>query len=154
MIARPLALVMLLLVAACAPRTARPPVAGTPDETGTALLTVRLVGMQEDGAEVAVALYDSADSFADRSGALAKGWIRPREGAATWTVGALRPGEYAVAAYHDLNGNRRLDRSALGAPSEPYGFSNNARATFGPPKFAKASFRIDTDALTIEITLR
>lgn len=155
MISIRIAVVTLLLVGtACAIRTPSPPVAGGTDVSGTALVTVRLVGLESESAEVAVALYGSAGSFEDRSGAVASARVRPRDGAATWTVEALEPGEYAVAAYHDLNGNGRLDRSAVGAPTEPYGFSNDARAAFGPPKFAKAVIHIGPGALTVEITLR
>ncbi|MFL5335203.1 MAG: DUF2141 domain-containing protein [Geminicoccaceae bacterium] len=48
----------------------------------------------------------------------------------------LAPGRYAVAAYHDLNGNGQLDTSMLGLPTEPYGFSNDVgrerRPEIGP----------------------
>ncbi len=46
----------------------------------------------------------------------------------------------ALSVFHDLNGNGKLDSNAFGMPKEPYGFSNNAAASFGPPKFEKAQF--------------
>jgi uncharacterized protein (DUF2141 family) len=45
----------------------------------------------------------------------------------------LPKGAYAVSAFHDVNNNGKLDTNPFGMPKEPYGFSNNARGTFGPP---------------------
>ncbi len=47
---------------------------------------------------------------------------------------------YAISAIHDENGNRQLDRSLIGVPTEGFGFSHNPRILFGPPSFAKARF--------------
>ena len=40
-------------------------------------------------------------------------------GEARWTVEDLPPGDYALLAYHDENGNRELDFRPLGIPKEP-----------------------------------
>lgn len=53
----------------------------------------------------------------------------------------LAPGEYAVALFHDENGNGRLDRWGP-LPTEGFGFSRNPRLGFGPPSFRQASFTI------------
>jgi uncharacterized protein (DUF2141 family) len=45
----------------------------------------------------------------------------------------VKPGSYAVAAYHDENNNDKLDKAFTGIPNEKYGFSNNVRGIFGPP---------------------
>ena len=55
----------------------------------------------------------------------------------------LRPGNYALAVYHDKDNNGKLDRSVFGKPKEAYGFSNNpTRPRRGPPSFEKAKFEI------------
>jgi hypothetical protein len=41
-------------------------------------------------------------------------------------------------AFHDENGNGRLDKNFLGVPTEPYGFSNDVQ-----PWVAAAEFRED-----------
>ena len=50
-------------------------------------------------------------------------------------------GTYAISLFHDQNGNGKLDSNWMKIPKEPYGFSQNAAATFGPPKFEKAAFQ-------------
>lgn len=61
-------------------------------------------------------------------------------------------GTYGVKLYHDVNGNNRLDSNAMGIPREPFGYSNNAKARFGPAKFKDAAFLIDKN-ITISINL-
>jgi uncharacterized protein (DUF2141 family) len=52
----------------------------------------------------------------------------------------LKPGKYAFKYFHDENKNENLDLNWIGIPKEGYGFSNNARGTFGPPSFEKMVF--------------
>lgn len=49
-------------------------------------------------------------------------------------------GTYAIKAFYDVDGDQKLGANFLGIPTEPYGFSNNARGTFAPPGFDKAVF--------------
>lgn len=52
----------------------------------------------------------------------------------------------ALSVVHDLNDNKRLDMNAIGMPTEPYGFSNNASGTFGPPSFEAAKLVLNGSA--------
>jgi len=56
------------------------------------------------------------------------------------TIPDLPEDEYALAAYHDEDGDRKLARDWLGIPAEPFGFSNNPRIYFGAPSFRRSSF--------------
>lgn len=53
----------------------------------------------------------------------------------------VTPGTYAISLIHDENGNGKLDTRVI-IPREGFGFSRNPTITFGPPKFAAASFGI------------
>ena len=53
----------------------------------------------------------------------------------------VTPGTYAISLIHDENGNGKLDTRVI-IPREGFGFSRNPAITFGPPKFAAASFGI------------
>ncbi|MDX1942733.1 MAG: DUF2141 domain-containing protein [Saprospiraceae bacterium] len=44
-------------------------------------------------------------------------------------------GKYAVAVFHDLNGNGILDKNSFGVPTEPYAFSNNPAVKWRSPSF-------------------
>ena len=70
-----------------------------------------------------------------------------------YTKENLKPGTYAVTMYHDSNGNGELDTNFLRIPKERYGFSNNARGTFGPPDYGECLFEVKGDT-TISIRLK
>jgi uncharacterized protein (DUF2141 family) len=55
-------------------------------------------------------------------------------------VSDLQPGKYGFRYFHDENGNSSMDKSMLGIPKEGFGFSNNAKVSFGPPSFDKWLF--------------
>jgi uncharacterized protein (DUF2141 family) len=50
----------------------------------------------------------------------------------------LPDGPLALTLFQDANANGRMDMNPMGIPTEPYGFSNNAAGSFGPPKFEQA----------------
>ena len=52
-----------------------------------------------------------------------------------------------------VNGNEKLDTNLVGIPSEPYGFSRNARGRFGPPSFDDLAIEVGDDDLSIDIEL-
>lgn len=56
----------------------------------------------------------------------------------------LPSGTYAIAAYHDENNNKKLDKNLFGIPREGYCFSNNEKGKSGPAKFNQAKFSLDT----------
>jgi uncharacterized protein (DUF2141 family) len=65
----------------------------------------------------------------------------------------LPAGTYAVAIYHDANGDEVLNRGLFGMPSEGYGFSNNAVARTGPVSYDAAMFLLGGHT-TIQIRLQ
>jgi uncharacterized protein (DUF2141 family) len=61
---------------------------------------------------------------------------------AIYKFNQLKPGKYAVKAFHDANSNQKLDTNFLGIPKEKWGVSNNVSANFGPPDFKKMLFEV------------
>lgn len=57
----------------------------------------------------------------------------------------LDEAEYAVLVLQDMNNNSQLDKSFLGTPREPFGFSNNPSVRFGPPAYKKTAFTLHSD---------
>lgn len=54
-------------------------------------------------------------------------------------------GEYAVTIFHDKNNDDELNTNFVGIPKEPFGFSNNPGAMFGPPSYEKCLFQVKGD---------
>lgn len=63
----------------------------------------------------------------------------------TIVIKDIEKGKYAFKYFHDENNNKELDTNFLGIPKEDYGFSNDAKGTFGPPSFDKMIFEINND---------
>jgi uncharacterized protein (DUF2141 family) len=64
-------------------------------------------------------------------------------------ISNLKPGKYSFRYFHDENKNEELDTNWLGIPKEGFGFSNNAKGTFGPPSFKKTIFNLNGDTSQI-----
>ena len=119
-----------------------------------ATLTVEVTGVRSPKGTVQAALYPDAksDRFLDLSAATARSLAKAKPGTVVITFKNVKPGIYAVALYHDENGNGKLDATAIGVPKEGAGFSRDAVGRMGPPRFDRASFEVgDTDK---KITLR
>jgi len=73
-----------------------------------------------------------------------------KDGKATVVFKNVAPGEYAIACFHDKNGNQRMDFSENGMPLEDYGATNNIMS-MGPPVFSDAKFSVANEPLDFKI---
>jgi len=69
-------------------------------------------------------------------------------------VYATDPGRYVLAAYHDVNGNGKLDKSFFGAPAEPYGFTEVPPSKWRAPTFAEISTEFEGGTTAASIALK
>ena len=74
-------------------------------------------------------------------------------GQATCVFNGLKPGTYAVAAFHAANDETQMQYGMFGKPKEGYGFSRNPPARMGAPAFASAAFDFTGAAQSAPITL-
>lgn len=122
----------------------------TPSEEPISL-TVLIQGVPSSQGEIRVGVYDSPAKFRSKTGVAYQQIQAAKMGNMTVKL-RLLPGSYAVAVFHDANSNGKLDTNFLGIPTEAYGFSNNARGSFGPPDFKDCLITI-TGPTTISIRL-
>lgn len=116
-------------------------------------LTVTVSGVASGKGSVDGALYKSRDGFPTKvEKALAKTSVPAAMPSATLVFEGLEPGEYAVAVYHDENGNGKLDSNFIGIPKEPVAVSNDAKGRMGPPKYEDARFRLEgSKTITVKL---
>ena len=115
--------------------------AQTSNTSNTNTIKVDVVGLHNNDGEVYCALYSSADGFPDGFAKAAKTTTaKITNEQAVCEFPAVTPGEYAISVYQDENSNGKLDRNFMGMPKEGVGASNDAKGSFGPPKFADARF--------------
>lgn len=116
---------------------------------------VQVLGIRNSIGTVACALFESPDGFPTEflRSATNVMVIKIRKAQARCAFEDIPPGTYAIAAIHDENMNGELDTNWLGVPKEGYGFSNDAKASFGAPSFSAASFRYDGGERDLTIRL-
>lgn len=116
-------------------------------------LTLELETGRPEG-QIAVALYRNPDDFRHNRNPV-RTLILDRDGPVTHAVIiGLAPGRYAIAAFQDLNRDGKLGTNPVGIPNEPFGFSSDARARFGPPSFDAAAFTLGASGASQRIILR
>lgn len=102
-------------------------------------LTIK--GIEKVQGSILVAVYNNEESFMKKRLTSKKIKITGKE--VSLVFEDVAPGDYAITTFHDENDNNKLDTNFLGIPNEPYGFSNDAMGSFGPPSFEKAKVKVD-----------
>ena len=114
-------------------------------------VTVNNVG---SGGILSVELYDDPDNFLNKKGRKRRIRIPATGGQHKVCFNIEQQGTYAVAAYHDVDGNRKLKKRWNRMPKEPFGLSKNPRLKFGFPKFSNSAFTTDSLGANITINLQ
>ena len=133
--------------AAATATAAEPPASATTTPAATvaasATLIVEVEGLKDDKGKLHASLYASEEGFPTKpEKALRQLEVPIVGGKARVVFDGLPPGGYAVAAYHDENGDGKLDTGFLGIPAEGLAASNDAKGFMGPPSFEKAKVEV------------
>lgn len=117
-------------------------------------MTVSITGLREATGQVMIFIYNNADDFPTKRDKAFRAKKVPVTGASMEvTFDGVPDGTYGVAVYHDENMNDKMDRSWYGMPKEGYGASNDAKGSFGPPKFDDAKFIFSAATKSIPIII-
>lgn len=114
----------------------------------TAEITFVFSNITEAKGQIMIALNDA-------SGKLVSGHKVPvtKTGEIKFVLKDVKKGSYTVASFHDVNKDEKLNTNMIGLPTEKYGFSNNARGTFGPPSLSAQKFEVSGNT-EMRITLK
>lgn len=108
-------------------------------------LTITVNNVKSNEGKVSVAVYNSPDGFLKFDKVFKAEAVPSQKGSTEVVIKDLPKGTYAIAAFHDENGNDELDTNVLGIPKEPLGFSKGKMKTFGPPSFEECAFELTSD---------
>lgn len=118
-------------------------------------LTVAVNGVRSSSGLVAVTVYaDDRSRFLVKRGSVGVMRVKAIEGETRACVFLPGPGTWALAIYHDENGNEQFDRSGLGLPREGYGFTNNPSTLAGLPNFGSVRLSVPKPGLLTRIRLK
>ena len=124
--------------------------AGPIEAPSAATLTVRVEALKRSG-DLVLAFFSSEANWNANANPVTTSRTPITSDGSVAVTTSLPAGEYAIMAFHDVNGDGILNTSLIGLPTEPYAFSNNARGLFGPARWKTARFQLQTDAV---LTLR
>ncbi len=124
-----------LITAAALALTAVPAVA---QDAATDITFTFAVG-QPTG-QVMVALYDSAAAYGGSGAPVRVARVEASGTVISATFEDLPAGDYAMKAFHDVDGDGRMATNPFGMPTEPFAFSNNAVGNMGAAGWDRAHF--------------
>ena len=109
-------------------------------------LKLRIMGLKRTASDLRIAVFESPAGFPQPASSSSTLVLPVAADQEETSVSLTVPAKavVAVAVFQDLDGNGLLSKNAVGIPSEPYGFSNDARGLFGPPTFDAAALREET----------
>lgn len=117
-------------------------------------LQIVVDGVQRQQGQVCISLFAGSQGFPDRSDRAIRAQCVPVGKRTAVTFGNIALGNYAIAVYHDRNGNGKLDRNFLGIPTEGFGFSRNPVIRTGAPRFSEAAVFVAGTETTTQIQLQ
>lgn len=116
-------------------------------------LIVQVDGVRNSEGLVRLALYDRAEDYPRKGKAIITEDVPAESGNMTFIIPDLAAGSYAIALFHDEDGDNDFDQNFIGFPEEGYGFSMNAKVFLGAPRFSEAAFALGDEGETITVTL-
>ena len=106
-----------------------------------------------DGGILKLELFGE-NNFLKKEGKLRRIRVPAEDGPQKVCINLPYPSEYAVVAYHDIDGNRRLKKAWNFKPKEPYGLSNNPEIkSLRLPKFSETGIAVPMEGVDIQIDL-
>ena len=114
-------------------------------------VTVTVKGIKAQQGFIMIALHDEK---AWSGAPIARAKFAVEGETMTITLAAPAPGRYGIKLFHDVDSDGTMDTNIVGYPTEPFGFSNDAPARFGPPAFADAAFDVGPNGATQTVMLK
>ena len=117
-------------------------------------LSVSIKGLKNQKGQVCFSLFSSSRGFpSNKKRAIKAQCVKLKNGNVKLNIPSLKAGTYALAMFHDKNGDGKLNTNGLGIPKEGFGFSRNPRILTGPPKFGDSAVFVVGSRTNIEINL-
>lgn len=122
---------------------------------GHGTIIVEFYQIENASGDIKAGLYLNADGFPDDiSKAYKVSTAKIVDGRSVLVFNDVKFGSYVLAAFHDENGNKQLDKTSKGVPIEPLALSNNLKLKLGPPKFEAAMFDFNSAEMTLALKLQ
>ncbi len=112
-------------------------------EMTTGVLVVEFEDLQAATGEIEITIFDKKTRFLRKNKSMEKKRIRVEGDKVYAEFYDLPYGTYAIASYHDINANKKFDRTFMGLPKEPYAFSQKFSSKLRKPKFKEVAIQVN-----------
>ena len=117
-------------------------------------LSVSIKGLKNQKGQVCFSLFSSSRGFpSNKKRAIKAQCVKLKNGNVKLNIPSLKAGTYALAMFHDKNGDGKLNTNGLGIPKEGFGFSRNPKVITGPPKFGDSAVFVVGSTTNIQINM-
>lgn len=117
-------------------------------------LMLQINNIQDSKGKIWLAVYDSQDSFLDKTKAIMLRGIEVKNARQLqFKLEGLDLGIYAIAIFHDVNENGTMDQSFIGIPKEPYAFSKRPSSKWRVPVFEDVKFQFNYSGQLLQLNL-
>jgi uncharacterized protein (DUF2141 family) len=142
-----------LIVAALSAITLSPMILHAQD-TRRSDVIVTISNLKTSSGQMRCAMFRSANGFPrepEKAAHRVIGTISGKTG--TCIFSSVSAGSAAISAFHDENGNQKLDLTFGIIPKEGIGWSNNPKVRMKPPSFPQAQIMIGNQPIKVQIKL-
>lgn len=87
-------------------------------------------------------ILGSEAEYNDDAAAIASIMIPAQKDSVSVCVDAFNTGFHGIRVFHDVDNDGELASNLVGMPTEPWGMSNNAKGSFGPPSWDDMKFEV------------
>lgn len=122
-------------------------------EKKSGVLTIQINNVKSPEGIIWIGIYD-ADNYMIKEKAIIEGLDVSTTGKLSMNIPALDFGTYAIALFHDINGNGELDQNFIGVPLEPFAFSKTPKSKWRLPKFEEIQFRFNQNGQVVQTQLK
>jgi len=131
-----------------------PQIQGAANASEASSILVEIDGLRSNRGQIMACMTANPKTFPDcQKDPQARHITVPAANGETVQFRDVPQGRYAIALFHDENGNGRMDKMMM-LPKEGFGFSRDAPLQFGPPRFGAASFQVGATQLKTAIKVR
>jgi len=127
-------------------------ISARPVEPEKGELTITVTDIRSNKGYLMVSIYNDGEGFpSDADKAMLTRRYDVSGDSYTCSFTNIPYGEYAVAIFHDENGNGEMDTNFIGIPKEGVGVSNDAIRTMGPPRYEDAKFSLNRQKVSVRV---
>ncbi len=125
------------------------------NSSSNSVIKVQIDGLQEAKGQLCYSIFAKSKGFPDSSdNTLQAKCVSVQERSPKLTIENLHLGTYALAIFHDVNGDGELNRNFLGIPQEGFGFSRNPQIQTSPPSFGESAVLVTGAETNLQVQMR